>query len=171
MQRLMIYFVNEDKRKNKMLESRSKIQDNLTMIIVELPWGWELYVSKKLKEIDDGSMWDYICNMLDSICERENVFTDEVPNEGENGWFPEEIFNPSGFWRISGIKKVNDEQISRLFESSNLSSTVREMREGVVRKPKIKSVTLPKPKKEPETLMKREYFDGKMASSGEREDD
>ena len=159
--RLLVFFVDDDKKKNKFLEASNAIKKKhgatFVMIFLELPWGWDILVSQNL--YDHPEYGNNFRNLLDKIL--------------TNGiWHPEQMSSFPDFWLIKDAGDMHKSEISRIFTELEpvLEITEEDLRETAIIPSKLDKKTEGKPKKKTKKREKR-YFDGKMASAGERVND
>lgn len=169
MKKILVFFVDNDEKKNKLIEERSAAESSssgsvATIILLDIPWEWEVFVSKRLYE--DEELGEAFRRLLNAVC--------------TNGrWVPEESCKFPRFWRITNLGKMSQDQISRIYTQLGLEykeydkrrdKPVRHKDPAPKKQPEGKPASSKKPPPKKKSQKKRPYFDDKMAASGEKKD-
>lgn len=129
LRKIFVFFVDNDKEKDRILGEMLAKDDILSMIILSLPWGWEILASAEIYEYP----------------ELEKDFRKALNDlPGNEEWFTVPNLIQEKFILVKDVAEVTKEQISQVYTSLGRDWKETDLRESVCPEPKIK-----KPKKIP----------------------
>lgn len=126
--KLLVFLVDSDKEKNRVADENHNKEDSLVMIILDIPWGWELMFSNELSDCD--GFQQSLGNLPENNPHEESPEgLKYLPAKSDWALLPHPTYE-NLVW-IRNVKKISEERISRFYSNLDLDVEEKDLRENI----------------------------------------